>query len=525
MNRSARRDISPLAVSVPVDTGGRASSHFTADEAVESIEHAVGTREFNALRSDCEQWIKKALGKLAKRHTAVRWLKEAVRLTHPGRKVVDSAFHRLYESLQRRLNDVEGTVKEQLELERASQKLLKLQAKKLKNDVMCCLAFNSAARQKERQLVDATTELLVNINATMKILAQTQAFLLEVNRIHVAAASASKLAGARAAVAGDVHHVGSTGVFAGALVGETARDCSVSNDSGEYVPYALRKQMEAKIRADMEGAEQQHRKTVPSVAAARLVGFDGDSGNGSKNCASNVVAGSARDTALLKLSVVIPGPPCDPLILRLRLKSIRRCKRDCDKIIRRSCLAREAIESNINNLESSLRSLQGLLRRLDVGPLNRHDMDSRLSSTIGLGAEANESSSEDEEMDGELLQSVVASASGAAAGSETKFGSGPSSTQDPSPFPLSSSTSTLPRLNSPRHQLRRHTMTAFVTDHSYCKNCVWTHTHVTDCSLYLGSSVFRAQLATQILKDLSELRVSVQRAGREIDRHNDWDDF
>ena len=260
--------------------------------------------------------------------------------------------------------------------------------------------------------------------------------------------------------------------------------------------------MEAKIRADMEGTEQQHRKTVPSAINEAAA------------------AASARDTALLKLSVVIPGPPCDSMILRLRLESIRRCKRRCDKIIARSCRAREAIESNINNLESSLRSLQGLLRRLDVGPLNRQDMDSRLSSTIGLGevgAEANESSSEDEGRDRELIQSVVAS--------ETEFGSGPGSTRDPTPPPLSSSTSSSPRLNSPRHEQRRRTMTALVTDHSYCKNCVSTHTHVSDCSLYLASSVFRAQLATQILKDLSELRESVQRTGREIDRHNDWDDF
>jgi len=507
------------------DLGDRASSHFTADDAVESIEHAVGARAFIVLRLDCEQWINKALGKVAKRHTAFRWFKDAVRLTRPGRKVVDSAFQRLYESLQRRLNDVEGTVKEQLELERASQKLLKLQAKKLKNDVMCCLAFNSAARQKERQAVDTATELLVKIDATLRIIYETQAFMFELNKIHLSAPSTSGLAGG-------VHYVGSTGAVAGALGGGTARDRSISNGSSEYIPYALRKQMEAKIRADMEGQEQQHRKTVPSVAVDFADGttdrFDGkDAGKETKTCAINeaAAAAAARDTALLKLSVVIPGPPCDSMILRLRLESIRRCRRRCDKIIARSCRAREAIESNINNLESSLRSLQGLLRRLDVGPLNRQDMDSRLSSTIGLGevgAEANESSSEDEGMDRELIQSVVACA---AAGSETKFGSGPDSTRDAPPPPLSSSTSSSPRLNSPRHEQRRRTMTALVTDHSYCKNCVSTHAHVTDCSLYLASSVFRAQLATQILKDLSELRESVQRTGREIDRHNDWDDF
>lgn len=355
--------------------------HVTPEEAVDSIEHATGMSEFTSVRLDCEAFIKKAVAKCGQRSTTVRWLKEIARLGIPGKKTADSAFHKLYDSLRKRLDDVEDLLLQQKNVETETQNTLKLQAKPCRIQAQSCLEFNIALNNKEKESINETTEILARINDTVKTLDQTLTFYKEIALLK-----------------------------------------SKYGNAGVYVPYHLRHLMETKAKEDNQVHD----------------------------------------------SIEIVGPPTDETVLAIRLKELSKVQKHCNRIILASMHHREAIEFNITNLESRLRSLKGLLGRLHQ-PLDRRVL-MRIGSVfrVSLVEDAKEPEIEEAEESSEV--------------------------------------------------------DAYI-EHSSCTDCRETLALVEDISLQLGASVFRAQLATQILKDISELRELVVKYGEEIDRHNEWDDF
>lgn len=369
--------------------------HITSEAAVESISHAAGVDEFHILRRDAEHFVRSCDLRISKRNTtAVRWLKEAIRFTHQGKKTTDSAFHRVFELLQKRLDAVEMVIQSHRDLELESQKKYRHLANILKRDVLCCLEFNRSESEKEKLLINETTEILAQLNAQSKNLMQTMQYWQEVSDIKSKKFSASS----------------------------------------EYVPYHMRHLLEVKATEEHQAHE----------------------------------------------SIEIPGPPCDELVLNLRLNELKRAKQLCDAFILASIARRESFETNLTNLSSSLRSLDGLLKRLhkpmrlldkqkSIFIFDVQDSNKLANEAMGDKLKQEEDEEADEEEDDE---------------------------------------EELPK-----------------TDHSSCRGCAALHVRVDDCSIYLCSSVFKVQLSTQMLKDIVALRSAVKESGHKIDERNEWSEL
>jgi len=344
--------------------------------------------EFHALRRDAEDFVRSCTERILKRNTtAVRWLKEAIRFHHPGKKTTDSAFHRVYESLQKRLDSVEKIVTQHRDLELGSQKKYRHLAKRLKQDVLCCLEFNRAESEKEKVVVNEATEVLAQLNAQSKSLTQMLQYWQEVSDMKTKKVSAAS----------------------------------------EYVPYHMRHLLEVKATEEHQAHE----------------------------------------------SIEIPGPPCDELVLNLRLNELKRAKQRCDAFILASIARRESLETNITNLSSSLRSLDGLLKRL-YKPMRLLDKQKSIFTFDVQDKLANEAT-------GDALQQ--------------------------------------------EEQEEEEEEEPPKTDHSSCRGCAALHVRVDDCSIYLGSSVFKVQLSTQMLKDIVALRSAVRESGHKIDERNEWSEL
>ena len=365
----------------------------TPEQAVESIMQSESAVKFNALRQDCEAFIRTANLKSTLRTTTSRWIRAALRMmTRAARKPTDSALHRLFSSLKERLSELEEIIAHQTDKELATQTHLKDEAQRLRRAVRSCLCHNVLISQREKAAVDEATEIMVGANTQHLRVQQTLSFFCEVTQL---------------------------------------KNKKEAPDS--YVPYHLRHLL---AKAQAKNADEANAEEATAVLA----------------------------------SIEIAGPPTDELVLQLRIKELDRVRRRCAAIISASMAFREGIEIIIGKLESSMRALDGLLKRLRK-PLLRRDtsMGPRASNLPPPAPE--DAGSEDDEGFWAMHSSL-----------------------------------------EPDHA-------------STCKGCNETQSYVESCALHLGASVFRVQLGNQILKDLQELRDVVVEKANDIDAHNDWDDW
>lgn len=180
------------------------------------------------------------------------------------------------------------------------------------------------------------------------------------------------------------------------------------------------------------------------------------------------------------VSIEIAGPPTDELVLQLRMKELDRVRRQCTAIISASMALRETIENTIGKLESSMRALDGLLKRLRKPLLRRDTSTSPRASSL----------------------------------------------PPPPPLPLPPPPAPPEDAGSEDDEASGAVHPSLQRDHaSTCKGCIETHSYVENCALHLGASVFRVQLGNQILKDLQELREAVVEKANDVDAHNEWDDW